>query len=113
MTVSTSESLEKRHIVATPGICGGKPCIAGTRIRVLDIFVWHDRQGKCPDEIVSLHPQLTLGDDYAALTWIWDNREKVLSEMAEELRISGEIKSQYPSKLPVKSAGTDGTAIPS
>ena len=25
------------HIEKTPGVCGGKACIGGTRIRVLDI----------------------------------------------------------------------------
>ena len=31
--------LSTEHIVATPGTCGGKPRIAGTRIRVQDIYV--------------------------------------------------------------------------
>jgi uncharacterized protein (DUF433 family) len=29
----------KQHIVSTPGVCGGKPCVAGTRVRVWDIAV--------------------------------------------------------------------------
>lgn len=28
------------HIVNTPGICGGRACIVGHRIRVADIVVW-------------------------------------------------------------------------
>ena len=29
----------RQHVSSTPGVCGGKPCIAGTRIRVWDIAV--------------------------------------------------------------------------
>ena len=31
--------VSKEHIAKTPGICGGKACIAGHRIRVMDIVV--------------------------------------------------------------------------
>ena len=55
------------HIEIKPEVCGGRPCIAGTRIRVQDIYVWHDLQGLSADEIVSRFPNLTLADVYAAL----------------------------------------------
>ncbi|SPF54834.1 hypothetical protein SBA4_670007 [Candidatus Sulfopaludibacter sp. SbA4] len=44
------------RISRTPGVCGGKACIAGHRVRVLDIVVWHEHQGLTPDEIVSHVP---------------------------------------------------------
>lgn len=31
------------HIKKTPGVCGGKACIDGTRIRVMDIVVLHEQ----------------------------------------------------------------------
>jgi uncharacterized protein (DUF433 family) len=34
MTQLTSPIIERQHIEAVPGRCGGKPCIAGHRIRV-------------------------------------------------------------------------------
>ena len=40
-----------QQIEATPGVMGGKPRIAGHRIRVSDIVVLHDRRGLSPDEI--------------------------------------------------------------
>lgn len=41
-------------ITRTEGVCGGRPCIAGTRIRVTDIVI-AERHGECaraeiPDE---------------------------------------------------------------
>ena len=59
-----------------PDVLGGKPCIAGTRIRVQDIYQWHELQGKSPDEIVSSFPQLTMADVYAALAYFWDIARK-------------------------------------
>lgn len=65
-----------KHIDQTPGICGGKPRIAGTRIRVQDIVLWTE-QGRSADEIITDYPQLTYADVYAALTFYHDNRELI------------------------------------
>ena len=62
------EAVISEHIESTPGVCGGKPRIAGHRIRVEDIAVWHEQQGLSPDEIVAQFPQITLADVYDALT---------------------------------------------
>ena len=62
-----------KHIDQTPGTCGGKPRIAGTRIRVQDIVLWTE-QGRSPDQIITDYPQLTHGDVHAALTYYHDNR---------------------------------------
>lgn len=37
------------HIEITPGICGGKPRIAGHMIKVQDIVIWHEKMGMSPD----------------------------------------------------------------
>jgi hypothetical protein len=46
----TVQSLDQ-HIVATPDTLGGKARIAGRRISVEDIAIWHVRLGKTVDEI--------------------------------------------------------------
>jgi uncharacterized protein (DUF433 family) len=43
---------QREHIVASASICGGEPCIAGMRIGVIDVYVWRERQGLSPDEIL-------------------------------------------------------------
>ena len=40
---STSQHIESRHIAVTPGIVGGKPRIAGHRITVQNVAIWHER----------------------------------------------------------------------
>jgi len=99
------------HIEIKPEVCGGKPCIAGTRIRVQDIYVWHSLQGESADEIVSRFPNLTLGDVFAALTYYWDHQEEISRQMREETEFVDELKQKHVSplaqKLGARSAAND------
>ena len=70
------------HIEITPGVCGGKPRIAGHRIKVQHVVVWHQRMGMSPDEIVSQYPGLTLADVHAALAYYWDHQEQIEEDIA-------------------------------
>jgi uncharacterized protein (DUF433 family) len=98
------------HVTSTEGVCGGKPCVAGTRIRVQDIYVWHELQGRSPDQIVSAYPHLTLADVYAALAYFWDHRDHILRQMKQEEELVERAKAAHPSKLPDR-AGGDGDAV--
>lgn len=95
------------HIVSKPNICGGKPCIAGTRIRVQDVYVWHELQGLSADEIVSRFPHLTMADVYAALSYYWDHRDEIQRQMQEETAFVEQMKQKHPSPLKQKLAGKD------
>jgi hypothetical protein len=44
MDMKVIENVLAQHIEATPGVLGGKPRIAGHRIRVMDIVVWHEKR---------------------------------------------------------------------
>lgn len=68
------------HIEITPGVCGGKPRIAGHRIRVQDIYEWHELVGMSADEIASQF-NLTLGQVYAGLAYYFDHREEIQAQM--------------------------------
>lgn len=74
------------HIEKIAGVCGGRACIKGHRIRVADIVVWHERRGYSADEIIGQFPGLTLGDVHAALAYFFDRRQEVESDLeADEL----------------------------
>jgi uncharacterized protein (DUF433 family) len=73
-----------KRIVRKRGLCGGQPVIAGTRIRLQDVYVWHERQGLSADEIVSQFPQLSRADVYGALAYYWDHRDEMQRLMAAE-----------------------------
>lgn len=87
------------HIAKTPGICGGRACIVGHRIRVADIVAWHERRGYSADEIVAMFPGLTLADVHAALAYYFDHRAEIADDLEadeDRSRLGVQLK---PSKL--------------
>ena len=92
-------ALLPERITRTPGVCGGKACIAGHRVRVLDIVEWHEHQGMSPDEIVSEIPSLTLAEVHAALSYYFDHLEEIRAEMGAEQVRNDAARSSHPSPL--------------
>jgi uncharacterized protein (DUF433 family) len=90
------------RITKTPGICGGKACIAGHRVRVIDIVIWHEHMGMSADEIVSQVPAITLGDVYTALAYYFDHIEEIREEIRREHEYADEFMRKYPSVLQAK-----------
>jgi uncharacterized protein (DUF433 family) len=71
------------HIEITPGVCGGKPRIAGHRIKVQDIVIGHERMGMSPDEIFYHYPSINLADVYAALAYYYDPMQEIRNQIEE------------------------------
>jgi len=95
------------HIEASPDMCGGKPRIAGTRIRVQDIVAWTEL-GRSPDEIVDGYPHITLGDVHAALAYYHDHQE----EIDRHIREDDEFVAQFRVKYFTRMSGKDTDADP-
>ena len=85
------------HIEITPGTCGGKPRIAGHRITVQNIAIWHERLGMSPEEIIYHHPTITLADVYAALAYYYDNMEEIRQQIREGEAFAKEMQGDLPS----------------
>lgn len=96
------------HIDITPGTCGGKPRIAGTRIRVSQIVLLTE-QGESPDEIVAAYPHLSLAGVYAALAFYHDNREAI----DEEIREADDDYAQVKSASQLAGTDADGGQVSS
>ncbi|MGO8750844.1 MAG: DUF433 domain-containing protein [Thermoguttaceae bacterium] len=90
-----------QHIEITPGVAGGKPRIAGHRITVQNIAVWHERLGKTADDIADEH-DLTLSEVYAALAYYFDHREEIDRSLEEGEAFVEAIRNATPSKLKAK-----------
>src|SRR5689334_21998768 len=86
------------HIVATPGTLGGKPRIAGRRIAVQHIAVWHELQGMSVAEIADEF-DLSLADIYAALAYYFDHRVEIDRKIKEDEEFAEEMRKRTPSKL--------------
>jgi uncharacterized protein (DUF433 family) len=104
----TEKTLDQ-HIETTPGICGGKPRIAGHRITVQQIAIWHDRLGQSADEIAAQY-DLDLADVYAALAFYFDHREEIDRSIEESDQFIEEMRRETPSlvKQKLQQDRTDG-----
>ena len=89
------------HIEITPSIAGGKPRIAGHRITVQNIVIWHERMGKSADEIATEY-DLSLADVYAALAHYFDHREEIDASIREGKAFAEALRERTPSKLKQK-----------
>jgi uncharacterized protein (DUF433 family) len=94
----------REHIVSTPDTCGGKPRVAGSRICVKDIVIWHVHQGMSPDQIIAKWPHLTLTAVHAALAHYDDCKEEIDREIEADEAAYEEMKAKTPSLVQGKLA---------
>lgn len=91
-----------RHIEMTPEIVGGKPRIAGRRITVQNIAIWHEYMGMRADEITAEY-DLSLAEVYAALAYYFDHRAEIEEQIAEDKAFADALQtgtvSIFQSKL--------------
>jgi uncharacterized protein (DUF433 family) len=103
-----------QHIAMMPSaLHGEKAVIAGTRIRVIDVYVWHVLQGKSAQQIVEEFPHLTLADVYAAMAYYWDNEQLLQEQFQRGKEFADEMQKEYPSKLAdaIKRRQIDGDSV--
>jgi len=98
------DSMTTQHIAITEDVAGGKPRIAGHRITVQDIVIWHERMGLSADEIAS-DRGLTLADVYAALTYYYDHRQEIDEAILADESYIVELRKRINSKLSDKIGG--------
>ena len=92
------------HIEVTPGVVGGKPRIAGHRIKVQHVAIWHEQLHMTPQEIAKEYG-LTLVEVHAALAYYYDHREEIDKDIAEDDAFVEEMRKRTPSKLAEKLKG--------
>lgn len=86
------------HITKTPGVCSGKPCIDGTRIRVENVVYMHKR-GATVDAILEAYPNLTLARIYAALSYYYEHPEEIDASLAEDATWQEEYEREKANHL--------------
>jgi uncharacterized protein (DUF433 family) len=70
-------------ITRTPGVRGGRPCIAGTGVSVMRVAIYNN-MGYTPEEIVAGYGHLTLAQVHAVLAYYYSNKAEVDSDIADE-----------------------------
>lgn len=73
------------HVSTDPQVMSGRPCIAGTRVRVMDVVA--ARQAGVSDEELreyfSSRP-LSLGEIHGALAYYYDHQEEIDAAFSED-----------------------------
>jgi uncharacterized protein (DUF433 family) len=95
----------REYIAVKPGYCGGKPHIAGHRVKVQHVAVWHERMGMTAEEIVATYPSLSLPAVYAALSYYHGHRAEIDTDIEADERFVAELRAKAgPSLLQQKLA---------
>ena len=81
-------------ITQTPGICGGRPRVAGTGVSVRRIVGWY-KLGLTPEEVATEIPHLDLAQVHAALTYYHANRDEMEAAMASEEAEADRLEQEH------------------
>jgi len=83
------------HVSKDSQVMGGSPCIAGTRVRIMDLVGAY----KAGVPVVELQEYfssraLTLSEIYAALAYYFDHQEELEAAFAEEQELGRQAERQ-------------------
>lgn len=81
-------------IARSPGVHGGRPCIAGTGVTVRRIAVLHN-MGEVPEETASNFGHLSLAQVHAALAYYYANKAEIDADLEAEEREYEALAEQY------------------
>lgn len=83
------------HITQDSRICSGRPCIAGTRVRVMDVVLAHEA-GHTPEQLQGYFStrELTLGEIHAALAYYHDHKHEIDQAFAEDEHLTDQIQRE-------------------
>lgn len=98
----TVESIDL--ITTNPDVRGGRPCIAGTGLRVIDVVMATIFHGRSPGEIASDY-DISLAEVYAALAYYYQHKPELDLDIRELIDRAQTYKqqslgSQHASLLP-------------
>ena len=79
----TAEPLHP-YVVRTPGTCGGRARIDGSRIAVWFVARLIVQGGLTPEEFVDEYPGVGLAEVHDALAFFRDHREEIERDLREE-----------------------------
>ena len=82
-------------IECTPGVVGGRPRIAGTRIAVAHVAVLWNQGYSAEDIVFSKYEHLTLGQLYGALAYYHSNKETIDVSIAAEAELYDRLAREH------------------
>ena len=73
----------------------GRPCIDGTRHRVIDIAADHVAHGYSAAQIVEHFPDLNFAQVHAALTYYYDHQDTMDAELIASYSAAEHLRTQH------------------
>jgi uncharacterized protein (DUF433 family) len=101
--MATAAKIVYCHVTKDPEVCGGKACIDGTRIRVMDI-VSLQRRGQSPAEMREAYPSLNLAQIHAALSYYYEHSDEIEASFEEDRTWESEHERARDAHLSRKAA---------
>ena len=89
--MSTIESI--KLIYRDPNVRGGRPCIVGTDLRVLDIVISKIFSERTPGELAQDY-DLSMAEVHAALAYYYCNKDEIDSDIRDDFKRSDELARQ-------------------
>jgi uncharacterized protein (DUF433 family) len=88
----SSQIVQESYIVRDEGICGGQPRIAGTRLKVQHIALEYEHLGWTPDQICDAHPELSLAEVHAALSYYYAHKSEIDQTIREDTEFANRLR---------------------
>lgn len=73
-------------------VCGGKACIEGTRIRVIDIIERYKLLGEKPEDIAS-HYDIPVPAVLTAITYYYEHPDAIQKEILSEKALVNKLRA--------------------
>ncbi|MBZ0293247.1 MAG: DUF433 domain-containing protein [Anaerolineae bacterium] len=86
--------LSINEIVSDPKVRAGKPVIAGTGIRVMDIVAHHLYGDQLSPEQIATDFRLNLGQVHAALAYYYLHQQEVDAQLQQDAEEAKRLKAQ-------------------
>jgi uncharacterized protein (DUF433 family) len=89
------------YISTRPDVMSGRPCIAGTRVRVMDIVA--ARQAGVPDDQLLEYfssRSLTRSELHAALAYYYDHQDEIDAALAEDAELGRQAERKQAQVSP-------------
>jgi uncharacterized protein (DUF433 family) len=90
--MATAAKTVYSHITKDPEVCGGRACIDGTRIRVVDIACLQ-RDGYAPASMLEVYRSLNLAQIHAALSYYYENPQEIEDALKEDRAVAERMEN--------------------
>ena len=83
----------KTEITRSSSLCGGKACLKGTRIRVMDLVERYKLLKESPEEI-ALFYHLPMEAVFSALSYYYEHVREITAEISEDRKFITKVRAQ-------------------